>query len=158
MMGITVFDAQITALLEYSGIQWSGGQIGETARLAYDEYHWMSLGELKQFFIRVKKGVYNSHKNMIPPVFMEFLTEYGEEMKAARYEYYSQEAQKTKWTPPENPVSDDVFNEKMAEIMAVLKTPEEQTIAEKFGSADAFEKHRQEMIKKLSDQQSPSHE
>lgn len=150
MIGVVAFEWQLKGLVQFLGAPWTPTQCAECGQLAYEECYWFSLAELKQFFTRIKVGRYTSHKNFTPAVFMEFLQDYSAEMLTARYDHYSQ--QKPKWTPPEEPVSDEVFNEKMAEIMAMLRTPEEISIGEKFGSEDQFEQHRQQMIDELQKQ------
>ena len=90
MMGITVFNAQFTSLVEFIGAAMRPEQITECAQLAYEEYYWFTLAELKQFILRVKTGVYTSHKNFSALVLMEFLKQYADERLEHRYNHYSQ--------------------------------------------------------------------
>lgn len=143
MVGIAVFMTQIVSVLEFMGIKWTNPQIWECAQLAYDEYHWFSLAELKQFFTRVKKGDYSSNKNLNPAILLEFITSYADEMQPARYNYFSQKAQKTSWVPPENPVSDEKFKEVMENIIDMLTPEEDKTIGEQVGGEENFEQLKQ---------------
>jgi hypothetical protein len=138
MMGITIISVQITNMVDYLDLKWTPYQIGECSRLTYEEYYWLSVAELKQFFNRVKTGFYQSEKNIRPDVFAGFLLSYTNEMHAARGSYFSGK-EKRSWTPPETPVTDDVFSSKMNEIMSIL-APKDESIADKLGGEDQFEK------------------
>ena len=151
MIGEVFFHAQLIGLLEYVGIQWTIGQVTECAKTAYSEYYWLTLAELKQFFTRVKAGHYTSNKNMMPPVFMEFLREYTSEMEVERYNYFSVEAQKTRWTPPENPVSDEVFAAGMEKIKGLFAPDPELTISEQLGGEDKFRELKQQAAEKAKE-------
>jgi len=90
MVGVNVYVAGITSIVKFIGADWNADQIFECAELAYQECYWFSLAELKHFIVRIKTGVYRSHKNFSPSVFMEFLQEYSGEALAGRGEYYGQ--------------------------------------------------------------------
>ena len=125
MNGVFFFMDELILLLEFFGASWSDPQIIRASQLAYDEYYWLTLAEMKQFFTRVEKGDYESNKNLTPPVFMGFLTKYAEEMKAERYAYYSVEAAKPKALPiaKVDPVTgkDEEVNPLTDEQMQILK-------------------------------------
>lgn len=128
MFGITIFRGLIADLVGYMGASWSPDQCDECGQLAYEECYWFFLAELKQFILRVKTGVYKSHKNFSPAIFMEFLQEYAAEMHEIRGQYYGQ-SKKSDWVEPENPVADELFNQVMAEITQwheEMKNEEEQ--------------------------------
>lgn len=141
--GMLFVNMQLISLLEYVGVQWTKGQVAECAKTTYNEYHYFTLAELKQFFTKVKAGHYTSNKNMMPPVFMEFLKSYADEMLAERYAYFSAEAQKPKWTPPANPVSDEVFAEGMAKLKGLFAPDPELSIAENLGGEEKFNEARE---------------
>ena len=90
MAGVTAFKMQFTNLVEFVDAKMNDGQIRECSELAYEEYHWFTLAELKQFILRVKTGVYTSHKNFSALVLMEFLKQYADERLEHRYNHYSQ--------------------------------------------------------------------
>lgn len=147
-VGAVVLCHQISSLLKFIGLTWSDEQIGETAHIAYLEYYWLTLAEIKQFFTRVKMGIYNSNKNINPAILLEFMNDYCSTMKAERYEYFSAEAQKTKWKAPENPVTHEVFHEKMEQVLNALKAPEEKTISETLGGEAGYRKALDDAIAK----------
>ena len=130
MAGVAIFRAMIVSLASFLGAPWTKEQCHECGQLAYDECYWFSLAELKQFFTRVKTGKYTSHKNFLPAVFMEFLQEYSEEMKAARYDHFSQQKGKPAIHPDAKPLTDEqmkILREGIEGISENWKTGKEDT-------------------------------
>lgn len=88
------------------GGNFSQAQVNRCAELAYTEYHWFTIVELKQFFVRVEMGFYTSHKNFTPAVLMEFLKEYADERMAERYDHFSQQKPSGNIHPESKPLTD----------------------------------------------------
>lgn len=121
MIGIAVFQAQIINLIEFMGICWSELQISDCGQLAYEQYYWFTLAELKQFILRVKTSHYTSNKNFSPLVLMDFLNQYAEERKQARYEHYSQQAPKVQFDPEAKPLTDEQMTQLTSSITDIAR-------------------------------------
>lgn len=89
LVGTLIFNTQIDALLHFLGVadKWSSYMLDECAALAYEEYYWFTIAELKQVMSRIKVGYYSSHKNFTPSELMKFLKQYADEMIEARGQY-----------------------------------------------------------------------
>lgn len=151
MFGITLLKILITRMLELMGIDkhqqaWSPEQIDGYADLIYSEYYWLTMAEIKQFFARVELGVYKDNKNMTPPIFSGFLLQYVKDMEGARYDYFSQQAQKIKWEPPADPIPDERFQELMQDAFKAIGAEPEKTIAEKVGGEVALDELKEKTI------------
>lgn len=115
-LGIEIFKAQVISIIEFFGVDWSDEQIQDVAELSYDEHFWLSLAELKLFVKKVKAGKYQSNKNFNPPIFMEFINTFSNEIISERGAYFGQQKKDTTWVEPENPVSDAKFAQLISEV------------------------------------------
>lgn len=93
-VGVIIFSAQIASLAGFIGLNWTKEQMDECGELAYQEQPWLTLAELKQFFLRLKTGKYSSNKNLNPAIFLEFLSEYAGEMLGERSVFYDKQPKK----------------------------------------------------------------
>jgi len=91
-IGIGVFAVAIGGLVDFMARKdaWTPEIVKESAAIAYNEYCWFTIAELKLFTIKVKAGHYNSQKNFIAPVMMEMLLEFAREIKIAKRQLHEQ--------------------------------------------------------------------
>lgn len=89
--GITMFEIVILMVLEFYGVEWSKLQIRESAEMAFGEYYWMQLAELKHFVLKAKQGDFRGEKDfsrLTPVLFLMWLRTYGNESLRIRQENY----------------------------------------------------------------------
>lgn len=94
MIGAAIIKGFIMSLASFGGFDWKEEQIIECAAMAYSEYYWLTLAELKQFFLKVKTAEYESHKNISMMILMGFLKDYAELQLSNRYDHYSMKKDK----------------------------------------------------------------
>lgn len=85
--GELLFMEQINNVVKFFGLaeHWpDADMMREAAQLAYQEYNWLTVVEVKYFFTKLKTGKYTNNKNMRPGVFMEFLNEFAKDIANAR--------------------------------------------------------------------------
>lgn len=77
---VGVLELAIIATLDFLGAEWKGAQIREAAQIAFEEYYFIQMAELKQFLTRIKTGHYGKiYGKFTPAVFMEWLGLYMDE-------------------------------------------------------------------------------
>ena len=87
--GVLVLQLVILEILDFMGQEWTPNQITECSELSYQEYYWFTIGELKQFAMRLKTGYFGKiYGKFAPAHLMEFLKDYSDEMFEARADYF----------------------------------------------------------------------
>lgn len=87
--GTLALELIILEILEFLGIEWSESLTRQCSELAYQEYYWFNIGELKQFVTRVKLGYFGKiYGKFSPAILMEYLMDFSSEMLVAREGYY----------------------------------------------------------------------
>lgn len=87
--GVLALELIILEILEFMGIEWSENLTKQCSELAYMEYYWFNIGELKQFVSRVKLGYFGKiYGKFSPAILMEYLMDYSSEMLIARERYF----------------------------------------------------------------------
>lgn len=76
--------ASITGIVKFFAAGWDLPMLEEAAKLAFDEYNWLTVAELKLFTLRVKMGKYPKNKNFNPGIYMECLTDFAHEITMIR--------------------------------------------------------------------------
>lgn len=114
--GIAVFAMFIASVCEYMGVEWSQYQRDECAQSAFDEYYYLSLPELRLFYQRLKSSWYTRKdlSRFAPIHLMAWLEQFADEVLEARRIAADK---KPAWTPPKNPVSDEVFNAGISQLV-----------------------------------------
>lgn len=99
MVGIRIFQYALLGIVEFLELKWNENQLRECAQLAYDEYYWFNLAEVKQFCLLVKTGTYESHKNISPALLLGFMEDYASKMRYERAEYYNKPIKSNRHIP-----------------------------------------------------------
>lgn len=114
--GVLVLQLLIIEILDFLGVEWSENQIQDCGELAYPEYYWFTIAELKQFSQRVKMGYFGKiYGKFSPSTLMEYFKDYAGDMLGARAEYYGNKkieppvAHLTPLTPEEQEIQDKYF-------------------------------------------------
>lgn len=92
-VGIDVLVFAFMGIADFLDLRWNKSQLLELAQLAYDQYYWLNLAEIKQFCMLVKTGSYEHHKNISPAILFGFLNDYCDKMLYERAEYYKSKKQ-----------------------------------------------------------------
>jgi hypothetical protein len=97
--GVIFWDAAIVGILNFFQVVWPTDVIREAAILSYSEAYYLTGPELQMFVYRVKTGYYKSAKNMAPPILLEFVRDYANEVHNARPSVYAHEKKPVKEQP-----------------------------------------------------------
>lgn len=110
-LAVTLLTLQVNLVKQFFAIDWSDDMVCLCASVIYDEFKWLTTVEFKSFINRVLSGFYSDMRNLSPAILTQWLRSYAKEIIEARSQ------NKPKWIPPENPVSDDVWNSIMPAII-----------------------------------------
>jgi len=99
MVGFDIFQYSLLGIVDFLELKWNENQLRECAQLAYDEYYWFNLAEVKQFCLLVKTGTYESHKNISPALLLGFMEDYASRMRYERAEYYNKPVKSNRHVP-----------------------------------------------------------
>jgi hypothetical protein len=148
--GVLTLQLVILEILDFIGVEWDKKQTIECSELAYQEYHWFNIGELKQFSQRVKTGYFGKiYGKFAPAHLMEYFGTYANEMLAERADYYGKKRVEEAYKQ-EEPLTDEekVIQEKylqyLRDLSKKLSAPDPQEAAIK-------EKEHKESLKRHMD-------
>lgn len=126
--GQAVFSIMASNIVEFMGAKWTSKQFDLFGQMAYGEYYWMNVYEIKLFEQKVFAKDLGYYKNgqpvakvygeMTPGVLSDWLKHFSELMLYERGVY--NQNKKSDWVPPENPVSDEMFESEMQKLRVLL--------------------------------------
>lgn len=114
-VGLLAFGDVFTGIVDYLCLNWNNpkSKILELSTMAYNEYYFFSIAEIKHFSLKMKSGEYQSNKNLTPADLYRFLTDYANQVLFERAQQFGMQKPKKS-----RPVPDA---KKVPEIEALLR-------------------------------------
>jgi hypothetical protein len=158
--GVLVLQLVILEILDFIGAEWPKNQIQECSELVYREYYWFTIGELKQFSIRVKTGYFGKIYGKFAPMhLMEYFKDYSDEMFEARADYFGKKRpelevkEEVPLTPEEEETQQRYFKS-LSELTKRLCSPEsEAATKEHKGRDERIKRHMEFFQAHMTDEQ-----
>lgn len=147
--GVLLFHVQVIQLVKFLGADWDKDMAKEAAQLAYQEANWMTVAEVKFFITRIKCGKYTSHKNFTPGIFMEYLSEFINEVLATRgavnsYAWRDNPVHDEDFQLTSNPVTGEPGKPADPDVMKVVLSG----LAERFKNLEQIQREEDERARK----------
>lgn len=112
----------VARIAMYFGVDWTEDQCVLCTLGILKNFDGLQVNEFKVFTERCETGFYKSQKNLTPALLMEWLYDFGKEVRAARDEV------KNKYVPPTNPAPMEVVEQTFADITAMLMADREDEV------------------------------
>jgi len=114
-VGLLAFGDVFTGIVDYLCLNWNNtkSKILELSTMAYNEYYFFSIAEIKHFSLKMKSGEYQSNKNLTPADLYRFLTDYANQVLFERGQQFGMQKPKKSRPAPDA--------KKVPEIEALLR-------------------------------------